>query len=129
MMRMPKRGFSNYKWQNEYHVVNLGELEQKLDNNATVDAALLVEAGIIRDISLPVKVLGDGELTKKLKITAAKFSRSAIEKIEKAGGVATVVEKAEWSRATAPAGWKKQRRDAAEAKHGASKSAARTTKK
>lgn len=128
MMRMPKRGFSNFKWQNEFHIVNLAELEAKLDNNATVDAAALVEAGIIRDISMPVKVLGNGDLTKSFKVTAAKFSKTAAEKIEKAGGTVTVIEQSKWTRSASPDGWKKQRRESAEAKYGR-KAAAKKAKK
>lgn len=129
IMRMPKRGFSNVQWRDEYHVINVRDLEEKLDNGATVDAAMLVEAGIIRDINLPVKVLGDGDLTKQFKISAAKFSKSAIEKIEKAGGSATVIEKVKWSRSTSPDGWKKQRRAAAESKAAAKNPEAKKTKK
>ena len=58
----------------------------------------LVDAGIIRDTKLPLKVLGEGDLTTKLNVTAAKFSASAKEKIEKAGGSATVVAKEKWVR-------------------------------
>jgi len=96
--RMPKIGFSNAKFRNQYHVVNIRLLEDRLDDGATVDAAMLVDKGIIRDTELPVKVLGDGELTKKLTVTAAKFTRSAREKIEKAGGSVNVVERKKWVR-------------------------------
>lgn len=129
IMRIPKRGFSNVNYRTEFHIVNLRDLEERLDSGATVDAASLAEAGLIRDISRPVKVLGDGDLTKKFTITAAKFSKTALEKIEKAGGSVTVIEKIAWSRASSPDGWKRQRRNAAEAKYGAVKAAAKNAKK
>jgi large subunit ribosomal protein L15 len=97
--RLPKRGFTNAPFKMEYHVVNLRMLESRLENGATVTAESLVEAGLIRDTNQPVKILGDGELTKKFKITAAKCSASAREKIERAGGTLTLTAaKAVWKR-------------------------------
>ncbi|NBX26360.1 MAG: 50S ribosomal protein L15 [Planctomycetes bacterium] len=78
--RFPKRGF--------FHEVNVDALEKHFDSGATVDAAALVAKGLIRDVKLPVKVLGNGELKKKLTVNAAKFSATAKTKIEKAGGTA-----------------------------------------
>ena len=60
------------------------------DDGATVDATAMAEKGIIKCACLPVKVLGNGELTKKLTVNAAAFSASASEKIQKAGGTAEV---------------------------------------
>lgn len=108
--RMPKIGFSNARFRNEFHVVNLRTLEAKLDDGATVDARTLFEADIIRNPDLPVKVLGDGDLTKKLTVTAAKFSRAAKEKIEKAGGTVNVVERRKWAR-PASSGPKKSKKN------------------
>lgn len=85
--RMPKRGFSNNNFERRFHIVNLADLEQ-FENGATVDAASLIEAGLVPDAKWPVKILGDGELTKKLNITAGWFSKGALEKITKAGGKA-----------------------------------------
>jgi large subunit ribosomal protein L15 len=68
--------------------VNVDALEKHFDSGATVDAAALVAKGLIRDAKLPVKVLGNGELKKKLTVNAAKFSATAKTKIEKAGGTA-----------------------------------------
>jgi large subunit ribosomal protein L15 len=85
--RLPKRGFSNFKFENRFHIVNLSELE-KFDSGATVDANALKEAGLIPDTKLPVKILGDGELSKKLTIVAGWYSKSAHEKITKLGGTA-----------------------------------------
>lgn len=89
MRRIPKRGFDN-RWKAEYTVVNVSDLEA-FDNGATVDAVTLLDAGIIKKVCpYGLKVLGDGDLTKKLTVKAAKFSKSASEKIVKAGGSAEV---------------------------------------
>jgi large subunit ribosomal protein L15 len=85
--RLPKRGFSNENFENRFHVVNLSELD-RFDDGATVDAAALIGAGLVPDDRLPVKILGDGALSKKLNVTAGWYSRSAHEKITGAGGAA-----------------------------------------
>ena len=87
--RLPKRGFNN-KCAKEYAEINVKDLN-KFDDGATVDAAALVEKGIVKKVLDGVKVLGNGELEKKLTVKAAKFSKSAAEKIEKAGGKAEVI--------------------------------------
>ena len=88
--RLPKRGFTNI-FAKEYTVVNVGELE-KLENGTTVTAELLKKQGIISKIEKDgLKVLGRGELTKKLTVKAAAFSESAKEKNEQAGGKAEVI--------------------------------------
>lgn len=89
--RFPKRGFSNADFRKNYHVVNLKVLEERFESGATIDVAMLAENRIVRDTNLPLKVLGEGELTKKFVITAAKFSASARRKIEAAGGTVTDV--------------------------------------
>jgi len=66
--------------------VNVGDLEQRFDVGADVTLEALKAAGLVRKLSVDVKVLGEGELTKKLSVTAHTFSRSAVEKIEAAGG-------------------------------------------
>ncbi|MHC4991179.1 MAG: 50S ribosomal protein L15 [Planctomycetota bacterium] len=97
--RMPKRGFSNSAFRRPYHVVNLKTLEALVDDGKDVTPELLLEMHIIRDLSQPVKILGEGELTKKINVTAAKFSASARKKIESAGGTITEVPfKTKWSR-------------------------------
>lgn len=96
--RMPKRGFTNVQFRTLYAIVNVQTLQERCEKGAKVDAASLFEAGIIRD-NLPLKVLGHGELTKKLDITAAKFSASAKEKIQAAGGSITEIVKRKWRRA------------------------------
>jgi large subunit ribosomal protein L15 len=85
--RLPKRGFSNENFERRFHVVNLSELE-RFDDGATVDATALIDAGLVPDTRLPVKVLGDGTLSKKLNVTAGWYSKSAHEKITAAGGSA-----------------------------------------
>lgn len=97
--KMPKRGFSNVQFATEYHVVNLKALEARCDNGSDVDLAALVKLGLVRDTKLPLKVLGEGDLTKKLNVTAAKFSASAKDKIEKAGGSVNEVVRKVWARA------------------------------
>lgn len=89
--RIPKRGFSNVQFAQRYSVVNVGDLEERFSNDTHVTAQSLLEAGLVRHLRCPIKVLGEGELRKKLRIDAAKFSQSAREKIEKAGGEARTV--------------------------------------
>ncbi|MEO8376456.1 MAG: 50S ribosomal protein L15 [Candidatus Sumerlaeota bacterium] len=91
--RLPKSGFKN-PFRVEYEIVNLDDLEKAFEKNATVDAEGLKKAGLVGKTNR-VKILGNGELKKALKITAHKASATAIEKIEKAGGSFTLVEKAE----------------------------------
>ena len=86
--RVPKKGFTNI-FRTEYATVNAGQLEV-FDNGTVVTAAMLKEAKIIRKTLDGVKVLGNGELTKKLTVEAAKFTASAKEKIEALGGKAEV---------------------------------------
>ncbi len=88
--KLPHRGFNNYEFRTSYAVVNVGDLS-RLDASVTeVDIAALVKCGLIRKDGALLKVLGDGEVTRALKITAAKFSASAKTKIEAAGGQAIV---------------------------------------
>lgn len=84
--RLPKVGFNNYNFQRRYQVVNLDDLEERFDAGARVTAASLEEAGLIPDRKSPVKILGDGKLSKSLTIEAERFSISAASKIEAAGG-------------------------------------------
>jgi large subunit ribosomal protein L15 len=85
--RLPKRGFSNENFERRFHVVNLGDLDA-FGDGTTVDAAALIEKGLVPDDKQPVKILGEGEVKKKLIIVAGKFSKSAYEKITAAGGAA-----------------------------------------
>ena len=86
--RVPKKGFTNI-FRMEYAEVNVGQLEVFTEGTA-VNAELLKAAGIIKKTMDGVKVLGNGELTKKLSVEAAKFTESAKEKIEAVGGKAEV---------------------------------------
>jgi large subunit ribosomal protein L15 len=85
--RFPKRGFSNFNFANRFHIVNLADLDQ-FDAGSTVDATALKEKGLIPDLKQPVKILGNGALTKKLTVVAGWYSKSAFEKIGQAGGTA-----------------------------------------
>ena len=87
--RIPKRGFTNI-YAKEYATINLSALEA-FDDGAVVDAQALKNAGIVKNAKDGIKVLGNGELTKKLTVKAAKFSKSAAEKIEGNGGKAEVI--------------------------------------
>ena len=82
--RLPKRGFTNI-FKKTYAVVNLADLE-RFDNGATVDEAALRQAGIVKGRNDGIKVLGNGKLSKKLTVTATKFSETAKQSIEAAGG-------------------------------------------
>jgi large subunit ribosomal protein L15 len=85
--RVPKRGFSNFDFERRFHIVNLQDLE-RFDDGATIDAKALHEAGLVKDTQLPVKILGEGAITKKLTILAGKYSKSAYARITEAGGTA-----------------------------------------
>ena len=87
--RIPKRGFTNI-YAKEYATINLSALEA-FEDGAVVDAQALKNAGIVKNAKDGIKVLGNGELTKKLTVKAAKFSKSAAEKIEGNGGKAEVI--------------------------------------
>lgn len=89
--RVPKRGFHN-PFRVEYAVVNLHVLADVFDEGSSVTPDLLRERGLVRSSSAPIKVLGDGEISKKLTVRAHKFSGSAAKKIAAAGGVAETIE-------------------------------------
>ena len=86
--RVPKKGFTNI-FRTEYATVNVGQLEI-FDNGATVTVETLKEAGLVKKTLAGVKILGNGDLTKKITVEAAKFSQVAKEKIEALGGKAEV---------------------------------------
>ena len=83
-MRLPKRGFTN-TFRTEYNIINLEALSSFADG-AKVDLKALSQAGLVRDANLPIKLLGRGELTKKLEILVDRASASAQAAVEKAGG-------------------------------------------
>jgi len=91
--RLPKRGFSNYKFAIHYQIVNVSQLE-RFDDGVEVGLEQLSDAGLIdcdKSGKSKVKILGDGELTKKLQVTAHKFSKSAEQKIVASGGSVSIV--------------------------------------
>lgn len=88
--RLPKRGFSNAKFKVEYATINVSDLDN-FEDGAVVTPELLKEMGIVKKQLAGIKVLGNGELTKKLTVKASKFSATAVEKIEKLGGKAEEV--------------------------------------
>lgn len=89
--RMPKRGFSNFRFAVKYEVVNIADLEERFDAGTEIDAAALSELRLISGSDKPVKILGVGEISKNLTVRANAFSASAVKKIEAAGGKAEVI--------------------------------------
>lgn len=87
--RLPKRGFTNRSRQ-EYNIVNLRELEAAFEAGTIVDRDALDARGLLRRSHLPVKILGEGEISKALTVRADRFSKSAKERLESAGGSAEV---------------------------------------
>lgn len=87
--RIPKFGFTNH-FRVEYAVVNVSALEN-LEGIDEITPDVMLEKGLIRNFNFPVKVLGNGELSRKVSVKAHKFSKSAVAKIEKAGGTATTL--------------------------------------
>ena len=89
--RLPKRGFNNYNFATNYAIVNLTDLCNKFEDGAVVDTEAMINVGLVNKVMDGVKVLGDGDMTKNLTVKAAAFSKSAIAKIEAAGGKAEVM--------------------------------------
>ncbi len=85
--RLPKRGFNNKQFARRFEIVNVSELERFADG-AEVGVEQLSQAGLVPGTASRVKILGDGELTKKLQVAAHKFSKAAEEKIVGCGGTA-----------------------------------------
>lgn len=88
--RLPKRGFSNYPFKKEYAVINLSDLNI-FEDGTVVTPTLLKERGIVKKQLSGIKVLGEGQLEKKLTVQAHKFSKSAIDKINESGSKAEVI--------------------------------------
>ncbi len=89
--RIPKRGFNNARFRIEYEEVNISVINDKFNDGDEVTPELLRQKNIIKGKNKLVKVLGDGDITKKLFIKAHAFSKSAVSKIEAAGGKAEVI--------------------------------------
>jgi len=90
MQRIPRRGFNNNRFKTEYAVINLADLN-KFNEGDVITPELLKEKGIIKKQLAGIKVLGNGELTKKITIRAHRFSGKAVAKIEAVGAVAEVI--------------------------------------
>jgi large subunit ribosomal protein L15 len=88
--RLPKRGFNNYKFAKRCEIVNICQLE-RFEDGATVGVEQLSGAGLIDSIKSKVKILGKGDLTKKLQVTAHKFSKNAEQKIAASGGIVKMI--------------------------------------
>jgi large subunit ribosomal protein L15 len=86
--KLPHRGFNNYEFRTEYAVVNVGDLAKLDAAISEVNAEVLAKAGLVRPGVKTLKILGDGEISRALKVTAQKFTGSAKAKLEKAGGQA-----------------------------------------
>jgi large subunit ribosomal protein L15 len=86
--RLPKRGFTNI-FKKEFAIVNLGRLEKLEGDSFTADR--LIELGVVKKLGDGLKILGSGQLTRKISVEAHHFSKSALEKIQKAGGTAQVI--------------------------------------
>jgi large subunit ribosomal protein L15 len=116
LRRVPKRGFTN-KFRTVYSIINVGQLND-FDEGTEVTPALLRQAGILPKADRPVKILSDGELSKKLTIKAHKTSARALEKIQAAGGafVALVEEKVEAPSARKAAASKEEKAQSSEEK-------------
>ena len=90
VFRIAKRGFNNYNFTTRYAVINVGDLD-KFKEGTEITPELLKEMGLVKDMKDGLKILGNGEITKKLTVSANKFSKIAKEKIENAGGKAKVI--------------------------------------
>ena len=88
--RLPKRGFNNYEFATRYEIINVSQLEM-FEEGSTIGLEQLSAAGLIDSMKNKVKILGDGELTKKLEVSAHKFSKSAEQKIVASGGITKVI--------------------------------------
>ena len=89
--RIPKRGFSHATWDKKFHVVNVGDLDAHFQEGETVDQETLKKVGLANGPADGVRILGTGELTKRLVIKAHHFTKSAAEKITAKGGTAEVI--------------------------------------
>ena len=89
--RLPKRGFSNSDFKIRYATINVSDLNEKFKDGDVVTPELLKEIGLLKNQLDGVKILGDGEIEKKLTVKAHKFSKTAIEKLEKSGSTIEVI--------------------------------------
>lgn len=92
--RLPKRGFTNI-FKKEWLEISLAKIEESFNSGDEVTPEILHERGLIKKAKHDVVILGTGEVTKALKISAHRFTKTAKDKVEKAGGTATIIEKAQ----------------------------------
>ena len=90
--RVPKRGFTNARFRTDYTIINVDKLGV-FEDGSTVDLAAILDHGLVSMHTAFLKVLGDGEISKKLTVRAQKFSTSAVEKIRAAGGEVVILDK------------------------------------
>ena len=89
--RIPKRGFSQARFAKDFHIVNVGDINDKFDDGAVVDQEALSKVGLAKGPADGVRILGNGEVTKKLTIKASHFTKSASEKITAKGGSTEII--------------------------------------
>ncbi len=89
--RIPKRGFSHAAFDRKHHIINVGDLDAVFSDGDTVDQEAVAKSGLARGPAHGLRVLGDGELTKKLTVRAHHFSKTALEKIQAKGGTVEVI--------------------------------------
>ncbi len=89
--RMPKRGFTRGRFERTFHVVNVGDLDEKFEEGATIDPDALRKVGLAKGPADGVRILGEGEVTKNFAVHAHHFSKSAKAKIEAKGGTTEVI--------------------------------------
>ncbi|MBI2808129.1 MAG: 50S ribosomal protein L15 [Planctomycetes bacterium] len=89
--RIPKRGFSHETWDEKFHIVNVSDLDKAFNDGDSVDPAALKKVGLAKGPADGVRILGNGELSKKLAVKASHFSKSAAEKIKAKGGTTEII--------------------------------------
>jgi large subunit ribosomal protein L15 len=89
--KLPKVGFSNFNFARKYEIINGNQLEKFFEDGAEISVEQMVKIGLVDSEKSMVKVLGNGELTKKLNVSAHKFSKSAEQKISQCGGTAVLI--------------------------------------
>lgn len=92
LRRIPKKGFNNKAFAKKYEIVKISTLEKYFKDGESINPSLLKEKGITSTVGF-IKILGDGDLNKKINVSAHSFSKSAKDKIEKAGGKAEIIKK------------------------------------
>jgi len=91
-MKLPIRGFSNVRFRKELHSINLCQIDAMFNDNEVVNLDTLRQKGFLSGVSYGLKILGDGEITKKITIQASEYSKSAMEKLQKAKIECSIVE-------------------------------------